>query len=171
MGYYCLVLTERTKQSKVEPMTQKNNDTINHFIEQMGMIAQGDGLPRISGKILGLLLIETGPFSFSEIAERLGVSRGSVSTNTRLLESLRVIDRVSKMGERGDYFQLAQDPYAKLLQGVLQRMEKSIAILQETRSALPSSWEKSQSRLFDLENFYAEYLKSTTSLIQQLQKK
>jgi len=98
-------------------MTQKTDDIVNQFIEQMGMISQGDGLPRIAGKIIGLLLIENGPFSFGEITERLGVSRGSVSTNTRLLENLRLIDRVSKMGERGDYFQLAQDPYAKLLQG------------------------------------------------------
>lgn len=152
-------------------MTKKTKETINNFIEKMGMIAQGDGMPRISGKILGLLLIENGPFSFSEIAQRLGVSRGSVSTNTRLLENLRVIDRVSKMGERCDYFQLAQDPYAKLLQGVSQRMEKSISVLKETRSALPPSREKSQSRLLDLEHFYTEYLKSTTSLIQKLQKK
>lgn len=152
-------------------MEQKINDTINQFIEQMGMMAQSDGLPRIAGKILGLMLIDTGPFSFGEIAERLEVSRGSVSTNTRLLENLRVIDRVSKMGERGDYFQLAHDPYAKLLQGVSQRMEKSISILKETRSLLPLSMEKSQSRLFDLEHFYTEYLKSTTSLIQKLQNK
>lgn len=151
-------------------MTQKTEEIVNLFIEKMGMMAQGDGLPRIAGKILGLLLIETGPFSFGEIAQRLAVSRGSVSTNTRLLENLRIIDRVSKMGERGDYFQLAQDPYAKLLQGVSQRMEKSISVLSETREALPSSWEKSQSRLFDLEHFYSEYLKSTKLLIEQLKK-
>ena len=151
-------------------MTKKTEEIVNQFIEQMGMISQGDGLPRIAGKIIGLLLIENGPFSFGEITERLGVSRGSVSTNTRLLENLRLIDRVSKMGERGDYFQLAQDPYAKLLQGVSQRMEKSVSILKETRSALPGSMDKSQSRLFELENFYTEYLKSTRVLIQQLQK-
>ncbi|WP_334065664.1 GbsR/MarR family transcriptional regulator [Alteromonas genovensis] len=135
------------------------------------MIAQGDGLPRIAGKILGLLLIESGPFSFSQIAERLSVSRGSVSTNTRLLENLRVIERVSKKGERGDFFKLADDPYAKLLQGVSQRMEKSISVLKDTREALPDSLEQSQARLYDLENFYSEYLKSTMSLIHQLQRK
>ena len=117
------------------------------------------------------MLIEIGPYSFGEIAERLAVSRGSISTNTRLLESLWVIDRVSKKGERGDYFQLAQDPYAKLLQGVSQRMEKSIGILQKTRDALPNNREQSQTRLMDLQQFYSEYLKSTTALIKQLQKK
>lgn len=156
---------------KLCAMTENTTDTINQFIEQMGMIVQADGLPRIAGKVLGLLLVEDGPFSFGEIAERLAVSRGSISTNTRLLENLRVIDRVSKKGERGDYFQLAEDPYPKLLQGASQRMEKSISVLKNTRLALPSKLDNSKSRLFELENFYSEYLKSLALLIAKLKNK
>ena len=164
----CLLLTEQIKQNKIAVMKNTHQDTINQFIEDMGMIAQGDGLPRIAGKIMGLLLIEDGPYSFGEIAERLEVSRGSVSTNTRLLENLRVIDRVSKKGERGDYFQLTTDPYAKLLQGVSERMERSINVLQKARDGLPKTCEHSQSRLSSLQYFYTEYLKSNASLIQIL---
>lgn len=141
---------------------------IESFIEQMGLIAQGDGLPRIAGKILGLLLIETEPFSFSEIAKRLAVSRASVSTNTRLLENLRVIERVSKLGQRNDFFQLAKDPYAKLLEGVTLRMEKSIEILQSTRNLIPQQNTESAARLLELENFYVEYLISNNMLIDKL---
>ena len=145
------------------------SNTVNQLIEDMGMIAQGDGLPRIAGKIMGLLVVNAGPFSFGEIAKRLEVSRGSISTNTRLLENLRVIERVSKKGERGDYFQLADDPYSKLLQGVSQRMEKSISVIQGTRDKLPEDLHESQDRLQNLQSFYSEYLKSTTSLIKKLQ--
>lgn len=149
-------------------MNKSVKTIVDHFIEQMGMITQSEGMPRISGKILGLLLIEDGPFSFGEIAQRLEISRGSVSTNTRLLESLGIIDRVSKMGDRCDYFQLASDPYTKLLKGSSQRMEKSITVVQEARAELPNSWKSSQTRLENLENFYSEYLKSTFTLIQRL---
>lgn len=152
-------------------MTDNTSEKINQFIEKMGMLAQGDGLPRISGKILGLLLIDTGPFSFSEISKRLAVSRASVSTNTRLLENLRVIDRVSKKGERGDFFQLAEDPYPKLLQGVSQRMEKSVEMLKSTRATLPKTLDKSHSKLLALENFYVEYLQSNRELIDKLNSK
>ena len=148
--------------------TIKTNDAVDEFIEQMGMIAQGDGLPRISGKILGLLLIETGPFSFKEISERLLVSRGSVSTNTRLLENLGIIDRMAIKGERGDFFQLAQDPYANLLEGIIKRMEKSISTVKEAQQAIPGSWSKSQEKLRNLQNFYSEYLASTKTLIKKL---
>jgi len=141
---------------------------VEDFIEKMGMNAQGDGLPRISGKIFGLLLIETGPFSFQEISERLSVSRGSVSTNTRLLENLGIIDRLAVKGERGDFFQLAHAPFTKLLEGVFKRMEKSISTVQEAQQAIPKSWKKSHERLADLQNFYSEYLHSTELLIQKL---
>jgi len=43
-------------------------------------------------------------------------------------------------------------------------------VVKEARTALPKSWEKSQSRLADLESFYSEYRKSTTQLIKQLSK-
>ncbi|RLP55929.1 MAG: MarR family transcriptional regulator [Ketobacter sp.] len=149
-------------------MNKSAKDTVDHFIEQMGMITQSEGMPRISGQILGLLLIETGPFSFSEIAERLEVSRGSVSTNTRLLENLGVIERIAKMGDRCDYFQLANDPYVKLLHGASQRMEKSITVVREAITDFPQDWKQSQTRLQDLEHFYTEYLKITTTLSQRL---
>jgi DNA-binding transcriptional regulator GbsR (MarR family) len=149
---------------------QNTKQLADHFIEQMGMISQGDGLPRISGKVFGLLLVESGPFSFGDIANRLEVSRGSISTNTRLLENLGIIERVSKFGERGDFFQLAQDPYSKLLQGVMQRMTKALSTVKEARSTLPESWSVSQKRLGDLETFYAEYVKNTKQLVEKLSK-
>ncbi|MCB5161689.1 GbsR/MarR family transcriptional regulator [Marinomonas algarum] len=150
---------------------ENTKEIVDSFIEQMGMITQSEGLPRIAGKIIGLLLIESGPFSFSDIAARLQISRGSVSTNTRLLENLSVIERVSKLGERGDFFQMSQDPYMKLLQGSMQRMSKASQTIKEARNALPDSWQASQKRLEALEQFYTEYLKSTQKLIKTLYSK
>ena len=56
------------------------------FIEQMGLIAQEDGAPRIAGQILGYLLIEGEPRTLSQMAEALKISKASASTNARLLE-------------------------------------------------------------------------------------
>jgi len=151
-------------------MTKQTRETVDQFIEQMGLLTQADGLPRIAGKIFGLLLIETGPYSFSDLAARLCVSRGSVSTNTRLLENLGVIDRVSKLGERGDYFQLGTDPYNKLMHGIHERMGKSLAVVQAAQANIPQSWQESHKRLRDIEYFYSEYHKSTQELIKRLSK-
>ncbi len=149
-------------------MSKKAQETIERFVEQMGLVAQADGLPRIAGRIMGLLVIQTGPFSFTELAEQLQVSRGSISTNTRLLESLGVIERVTHTGERQDYFQLAPNPYAKLLEGVVQRMSKAHALVTCTQEALPKRMKSAQSNLNDLGEFYRTAIKNTQSIIKKL---
>ncbi len=82
-----------------------------NFIEQFGLDFEADNMPRIAGRILGLLLLEEEPLGFGEIAERLKVSRGSVSTNSRLLLRLKAIERVTKFGDRRDYFQVTAQPF------------------------------------------------------------
>ena len=56
------------------------------FIERMGLALESDGLPRIAGRIFGLLLVSEDARSLDDLAAELRVSKGSVSTNARLLE-------------------------------------------------------------------------------------
>lgn len=122
----------------------------------MGLVAEGDGLPRIAGRIMGLMVIEGGPLSFSELAQRLDVSRASISTNTRFLERLGVIERVAQRGERRDYFQLATAPYVHLLQGPVDRMMKAHAVVAHARDQLSVTDEGTRRRLDELGVFYEE---------------
>lgn len=124
-----------------------------NFIEGMGMVAQADGLPRTTGRIIGLLVLEGEPYSFSELATRLEVSRASISTNTRLLEGLGVIERIGRPGDRQDYFQLTKDPYNKLMQGALHRISKAERLVADTQQALPKG--AHQKRLKELRSFYS----------------
>ena len=52
----------------------------------MGVALESDGLPRIAGRIFGLLLVSEDARSLDDLAAELRVSKGSVSTNARLLE-------------------------------------------------------------------------------------
>ena len=70
------------------------------FIDQMGTHMETEGLPRIAGRLFGLMILELEPISFGDLAHRLGVSRGSISTNSRLIEAKGLIERVSMEGER-----------------------------------------------------------------------
>lgn len=57
------------------------------FIEKLGVYYEDYGIPRIGGRILGLMLVSGQPLTAEQIATHLKVSRGSVSTNVRLLAS------------------------------------------------------------------------------------
>jgi DNA-binding transcriptional regulator GbsR (MarR family) len=105
------------------------------FIERYGLLSEEDGLPRTAGRMMALMIVEGGPFSFSGLAQRLQVSRASVSTNTRLLEQLGMIERVTRPGERQDYFQLVADPWARTLEAWLDRQLKKRKVLEDLQSS------------------------------------
>lgn len=135
-------------------MNTSRKAVVEEFVERMGLVAEGEGLPRIAGRIMGL--IEGGPLSFAELAQRLEVSRASISTNTRFLERLGVIERVAQRGERRDYFQLATAPYVHLLQGSVDRMMKAHAVVVHARDRLSVTDEGMRRRLDELGAFYEE---------------
>ena len=125
------------------------------FIERMGLHAQADGMPRIAGRIMGLMVLDGGPLAFGQLAERLQVSRGSISTNVRLLEGMGVIERVAKPGDRGDYFRLADEPYRALISGVRERAAKGERAAREASEALGSAIDRAtRERLEKLGMFY-----------------
>ena len=150
-------------------MTEHADPVRERFIEQQGLAAQGDGLPRIAGRMLGLLIFDGRTYSFGELATELQVSRGSVSTNARLLEALGAIERVTRPGDRQDYFQLSEDPYSRILDGALERAEKSRRMIEKSRSALPASGSAGpKRRLREYESFYRVVVDALTEARERL---
>jgi DNA-binding transcriptional regulator GbsR (MarR family) len=77
------------------------------FIEELGRFYQSTGMPRIAGRIVGLLLCSPEPLCALDIAARLGVARGSVSTNVRLLLARGAAEAVSYPGDRVTYYRFS----------------------------------------------------------------
>jgi DNA-binding transcriptional regulator GbsR (MarR family) len=89
--------------------------SIERLIDQMGLIFQDRGEPRIAGRIFGLLLTEGDALSLQQISERLNVSRASVSTNARLLARRGAIRLTMRSGDRQDFYELNTTPYADIV--------------------------------------------------------
>jgi DNA-binding transcriptional regulator GbsR (MarR family) len=97
-------------------MQNNYNISEKNFIEEVGMVFEQTGLPRMSGRILGWLLISATPRqSSAELAEVLMASKGSISTATRLLIQLGLVERSVIPGVRHDYFRLRQDAMQKIV--------------------------------------------------------
>lgn len=108
------------------------------FVERVGRFFEGDGAARTSGRMLGLLLLSTRERSIDEMADRLRVSRASVSTNARSLESFGIVERVSHMGDRRDFYRIAPDLERTLLRLRMERLAKVEALL-EAGTATPAA--------------------------------
>jgi len=138
------------------------------FIEGMGLILQSDGMPRIAGRLMGLFVLHGGPFSFTDLAERLEISRGSVSTNTRLLEDLGVIERVALRGERQDFFRLAADPYAQIVERKRARSIRARETVLRNADSLNDVGPETLTRMGDLANFFRVLADATDRALEDL---
>jgi len=94
---------------------QKLNTELTQFIESMGQYFESYGIPRIGGRILGLLLVAHEPLGAEDIASILRVSRGSVSTNFRLLLTSALAEKVTFPGDRTTYFAFPQTAWEKAM--------------------------------------------------------
>jgi len=135
------------------------------FIEQMGLHAQADGLPRTAGRMFGFFVMEGGTHSFSELAEKLRVSRGSISTNAKILESFGAIERTSRPGDRQDYFRLADDPFSRMLRISLTRIQRAEQLAEKTRDGLPQAARDARARLKEMLSFYSIASRSTQDVL------
>ena len=139
-----------------------------NFIEQHGLAAKQDGLPRIAGRIMGWFVINGGPISLTELASELSVSRASISTNARLLEGLGVLTRVAIPGERQDFYQIADSPYARLLEGYVHRMQGNVANIDSLISGLGKGDQGTRHRARQMKRFYEAAITNTKSIIKSL---
>ena len=80
-----------------------------HFIEDIALFFERMGMPRMAGKILGVLLIADPPAqSITEIGEKLNASKSSVSIMARLLVEIGLIERVASPVPRRDYYRFKE---------------------------------------------------------------
>lgn len=149
-------------------MTKPIEDTRIEFIEKIGLIAQADGLPRIAGRVLGLLVFDGEALAFGDIAGELQVSRGSVSSATRILEERRLIRRTTRPGQRQDFFQLAEKPYVSMMEGVAARLSRAQAEIDATVADLPDGNRAVRERVADYARFYRSLTKAVSGVIDDI---
>ncbi|MBF6588977.1 MAG: transcriptional regulator [Ktedonobacterales bacterium] len=90
---------------------QPLSDEARRFIESIGVYFEQYDLPRICGRILGLLIVASRPLSLDDMAATLRVSRASVSTNVRLAVSTGLAELVGLLGQRRDHYRFTENPW------------------------------------------------------------
>ena len=126
------------------------------FIEQMGLIAQNDGHPRIAGQILGYLLVEGAPRTLSQMAEALKISKASASTNARLLEMRGSVRRVSPVGQRGDAYQVLERPSVAALEVLATRFRSNADTVGALATGFPDTHAAARERVKNFSEVYRE---------------
>ncbi|MFX0543977.1 GbsR/MarR family transcriptional regulator [Roseovarius sp. S1116L3] len=141
------------------------------FIEKIGVIAQSEGLPRIAGRVLAMLLYDGERVSFGQLADALQVSRGSVSSSVRMLESQQLIKRVAKPGDRQVYFQVVDTAFANMVEGAAMRARRAAVEIEDSLKQIPSSETGARKRVAEYAAYYramSEGLDTTATALRKI---
>ncbi len=142
-----------------------------HFIEDVGLLLEEGGLPRMAGRILGWLLIcDPRHQSTKELAETLQASKGSISTMTRLLIQLGVIERVALPGQRRDHFQIKPGGWSQMVMRDIAEISTGYQLAERGLQLLDGRPVESQERLKEARDLYAFLEREYPRLIERWEK-
>src|SRR6516162_3266908 len=104
------------------------------FIDRLGDAAEADGLSPIAGRLFALLMLAPEPRSLDELAEALGVSKASVSTDARRLLDRGIVERTRRTGDRRDFYELTPDFFARVIRARVARWRRIQQLVDEVRA-------------------------------------
>jgi DNA-binding MarR family transcriptional regulator len=127
------------------------------FVEAMGLFFEEYGIPRIGGRILGLLMLAERPLSLDDIARGLRVSRASVSTNARLGLAAGLVERAAMPGDRRDYYVFSRDAWTHAFEAELKGVAGIRRIAEQGLSEIGPANRLGRERLRRAADFAAFY--------------
>ena len=127
-----------------------------HFIEDIGLFFEQMGLPRMAGKILGVLLISDPPAqSITDIAINLNASKSSISIMARLLVERGLIERVASPVPRRDYYRFKPGGWILYLRSWLELMSALHQITERGMSLIRQKNGKEDKRLLEAHDLFS----------------
>jgi DNA-binding transcriptional regulator GbsR (MarR family) len=112
-------------------LKQKFSDGITH---SYGL----GGNSHLAGQLCALLMFSTKPLSLQEMAEQLGVTKAAISLRIRILEEQGMCYKTSKLSDRKDYYQLADNIDWVMLEHGLISLQRLSGFINEVLAEWPT---------------------------------
>jgi DNA-binding transcriptional regulator GbsR (MarR family) len=131
-------------------------DSERQFVEKVGLYFEQLGFPRMGGRIVGWLLIAEAPqASMADLEQALQASKSSISSITRLLIQVDLVEIVSLPGVRRDYYRLRRDAWTNALKDRLTQAVAFRRLADEGLDLLKDSPAERKARLQEMRLMYA----------------
>ena len=141
-----------------------------HFIEDIGLFFEQMGMPRMAGRILGVLLIcDPQAQSIGEIGEKLKASKSSVSIMARLLVENGLIERVASPVPRRDYYQFKPGGWIIYMRQWLGLMAELHGIAERGLELIQDRPDDLKARLQEAHDMFSMMEESMPDLLERLE--
>jgi DNA-binding transcriptional regulator GbsR (MarR family) len=133
------------------------------FVEQLGSLGVGAGAPRSMVLLLGWLVVCDPPEQTAQqIQTGLQLSAGTVSTTTRALIDLGMVERRARAGDRRTYYRLREQAWER----VIEARQRALGQVREVvERALTEAGDEAGARLVQMRDLYTWYGEQTEKLL------
>lgn len=139
------------------------------LIEDFGILFEGGGLPRMSGRVFGWLLISSPQHqTAAEIAAGVGASKGSMSTMLRMLAQFRMIERFGLPGERSAHYRVKPAYWVSMMQAKMDFVRRFHGLAERALDAIDDSDAERTRQLEETRDFHHAFARELTSMIERL---
>lgn len=139
--------------------------------EAFGRLLEGNGSSRISGRLVGWLLLCDPPEQTpAQLVEVLGVSKASVSTELRRLEQLGVIERTTLPGDRRSFWRIATQAWPELMERRLRMIDHFVELADQGLALLAHEPAARRTRLAGMRHAYAQLQRALRSALTELRR-
>ena len=141
------------------------------FIEDIGILYGEMGFPRMAGRIFGwLLLCEPPHQSAEQLATKVEASKGSISSMTRLLIQMGMVEKIGIPGRRGTYYRIRSGSWSELLRNTLTNMTAMRKLADKGLELIADRTPESRQRLQELRDFHAFLEREIPSLLERYER-
>ncbi|HVO21809.1 MAG TPA: hypothetical protein VMU15_21335 [Anaeromyxobacter sp.] len=143
---------------------------LREWVEQVSMLLEQDGVPRMAGRIFGWLLVCDPPEqSLEDLASAVQGSKASMSTMTRLLAQSGLVDRVRLPGARRDAFRIQPSQWQTLWRSRIALIQQATALTERGLELLSGRPPAQRTRLEELDRQYRFFLRALPEILERLE--
>jgi len=148
------------------------SDSLHQFVEEFALAYEAAGIPRTAGRILGWLMVCDPPEqTASQLVEALGSSKASISTMTRLLVQMHLIERVPRRGSRQDYFRIRPGTWSERVKNGLAGLSLYKSLAEKGLRLLENAPPERSERLQEMRDLYAFFEEELQGLFDRYERK
>jgi DNA-binding transcriptional regulator GbsR (MarR family) len=135
--------------------TVDRDTALQMFVEEVGLQFESSGAPRMAGRLFGHLLVCDPPEQTAEeMARAVQASRASVSTMTRLLIQIGLVERQLVPGARRDRFRVRPGSFSSVMRTRLMQLTLFRHVLARGLLALADEPSTRSERLREILDLY-----------------
>lgn len=139
------------------------------FIQDYGRGYQAFGLPKLMGRVVGLLLYHGESLSLDDITEELQVSKGPVSQIMSRLREHNLVRRIWVPGSRRDYYEAEADIFGQAFSNHADLQKQNLALarkytdlISDNDAELPTAF---ADRMAEMDRFYTMMSKHLSNFL------